>query len=156
MSPQKIAIWIMSGIGGAIGLFAPVGIVKWLLQTEPDQYSWDDLERWADGMVAAVEAHGGRGGCPIGTLAAALSDSDESLRTILDGAFQTWHDAIRGALARLRENRQLAPDADLDRLSTITLSAIQGGLLLAKTSHDCAPLRIALDGAIAQLRAHAP
>ena len=36
MSPQKIAIWIMSGIGGAIGLFAPVGIVKWLLQAEPE------------------------------------------------------------------------------------------------------------------------
>ena len=36
MSPQKIAIWIMSGIGGAIGLFAPVGIVKWLLSSEPE------------------------------------------------------------------------------------------------------------------------
>ena len=36
MSPQKIVIWIMSGIGGAIGLFAPVGIVKWLLATEPE------------------------------------------------------------------------------------------------------------------------
>jgi hypothetical protein len=36
MSPQKIAIWIMSGIGGAIGLFAPVGVVKWLLATEPE------------------------------------------------------------------------------------------------------------------------
>ena len=32
MSPQKIIIWIISGIGGAIGLFAPVGIVKWLLR----------------------------------------------------------------------------------------------------------------------------
>ena len=37
MSPQKIIIWIMTRrIGGAIGLFAPVGIVKWLLQTEPE------------------------------------------------------------------------------------------------------------------------
>ena len=36
MSLQKIAIWIMTGIGGAIGLFAPVGIVKWLLRTEPE------------------------------------------------------------------------------------------------------------------------
>ena len=36
MSQQKIIIWIISGIGGAIGLFAPVGIVKWLLQTEPE------------------------------------------------------------------------------------------------------------------------
>ena len=36
MSPQKIVIWIMTGVGGAIGLFAPVGVVKWLLQSEPE------------------------------------------------------------------------------------------------------------------------
>jgi hypothetical protein len=36
MSPQKIVIWIMSAVGGAIGLFAPVGIVKWLLMAEPE------------------------------------------------------------------------------------------------------------------------
>jgi len=36
MSLQKVAIWAMAGSGGAIGLFAPVGIVKWLLRTEPE------------------------------------------------------------------------------------------------------------------------
>ena len=36
MSPQKITIWVMTAIGGAVGLFAPVGIVKWLLQSEPE------------------------------------------------------------------------------------------------------------------------
>lgn len=36
MSPHKIVIWIMTGIGGAVGLFAPVGIVKWLLESEPE------------------------------------------------------------------------------------------------------------------------
>jgi hypothetical protein len=36
MSPHKIMVWIMTGIGGAVGLFAPVGVVKWLLQTEPE------------------------------------------------------------------------------------------------------------------------
>ena len=36
MSPQKIMIWVVTGIGGAVALFAPVGIVKWLLQTEPE------------------------------------------------------------------------------------------------------------------------
>jgi hypothetical protein len=38
MPRQKPAILIvtaMSLTGGAIGLFAPVGVVKWLLQTEP-------------------------------------------------------------------------------------------------------------------------
>jgi hypothetical protein len=107
-------------------------------------------------MVAIVEEHGARGGCPIGTLAAALSDTDEGLRTSLSEAFRAWSDAIRGALLRMRDNRLLAPDADLTALTTIVLSAVQGGLLLAKTSRDVGQLRIVLDGAISQLRAHAP
>jgi AcrR family transcriptional regulator len=118
--------------------------------------TWEDLERWADVMVAIVEEHGARGGCPIGTLAAALSDTDEGLRTSLSEAFRAWSDAIRGALLRMRDNRLLAPDADLTALTTIVLSAVQGGLLLAKTSRDVGQLRIVLDGAISQLRAHAP
>ena len=36
MTPQKLVILITSLVGGAIGLFAPVGIVKWLLQIEPE------------------------------------------------------------------------------------------------------------------------
>jgi hypothetical protein len=36
MMPQKLIVMIMSLIGGAVGLFAPVGVVKWLLQTEPE------------------------------------------------------------------------------------------------------------------------
>jgi hypothetical protein len=107
-------------------------------------------------MVQIVEEQGARGGCPIGTLAAALSDSDEGLRTSLSEAFRAWSDAIRGALARLRKNGCISADADLETLTTITLSAIQGGLLLAKTSRDADQLRIALGGAIAQLKAHAP
>jgi AcrR family transcriptional regulator len=116
--------------------------------------AWGDLECWADTMVAMVEAQGARGGCPIGTLAAALADTDEHFREALSDAFDSWRDAIAKALARLRQNRLLAADADLEALTTTTLAAIQGGLLLAKTKRDSAQLRIALDGAIAQLRAH--
>ena len=36
MPPHKIIIWIFATIGGAVGLFAPVGIVKWLLSSEPE------------------------------------------------------------------------------------------------------------------------
>jgi AcrR family transcriptional regulator len=117
---------------------------------------WDDLERWAGVMVSIVDQQGARGGCPIGTLAAALSDVDEGLRMSLSEAFRAWSDAIHGALTRLRENGLLSEDADLDALTTVTLSAIQGGLLLAKTSRDAGQLQAALDGAIAQLRVYAP
>ena len=101
-----------------------------------------------------IEQQGSRGGCPIGTLAAALADTDERFRAALSDAFDSWREAIGGALARLRENRLLEPEADLEELTTTTLAAIQGGLLLAKTSRDSAQLRVALDGAIAHLRAH--
>ena len=37
MTPQKLVLLITSLAGGAIGLFAPVGFVKWLLQTEPEE-----------------------------------------------------------------------------------------------------------------------
>jgi TetR/AcrR family transcriptional regulator, transcriptional repressor for nem operon len=115
---------------------------------------WDDLERWGSIMVAAVEQQGARGGCPIGTLAAALADTDETFRLALSAVFETWRAAIAEALARLRDNGLLAADADLDALTTAMLAAIQGGLLLAKTSRDSCQLRGALDGVFAQLHAH--
>ena len=37
MTPQKLVVLTISLAAGAIGLFAPVGIVKWLLQTEPEE-----------------------------------------------------------------------------------------------------------------------
>jgi hypothetical protein len=36
MISQKLVVTTMSLIGGGIGLFAPVGVVKWLLRTEPE------------------------------------------------------------------------------------------------------------------------
>jgi TetR/AcrR family transcriptional regulator, transcriptional repressor for nem operon len=115
---------------------------------------WHDLERWADGMVAVTEQRNSRGGCPIGTLAAALADSDERFRAALSDAFANWREEIGAALARLRDNGLLGPDGDLETLTTTMLAAIQGGLLLAKTSRDSKQLRAALDGSIAQLQVH--
>src|ERR1700730_9336837 len=36
MTLQKLIVLATSLAGGAIGLFAPVGVVKWLLPTEPE------------------------------------------------------------------------------------------------------------------------
>jgi hypothetical protein len=35
MTPQKLVVLFTSLTRGVIGLFAPIGVVKWLLQTEP-------------------------------------------------------------------------------------------------------------------------
>ena len=36
MTPQKLILTITTLIGGAVGLFAPVGVVKWLMRTDPE------------------------------------------------------------------------------------------------------------------------
>jgi AcrR family transcriptional regulator len=128
-------------------------VLGWQARVLASVNDWRGLQHWAEVIVAE---HGFRGGCPIGTLAAELSDTDEELRANLSDAFIAWSDAIHGALLRLRGNGLIAADADLDALTTITLSAIQGGLLLSKTSRDPEQLRTALRGAIAELRAQAP
>ncbi len=36
MNSQKLIVLATSLTGGAIGLFAPIGVVRWVLQTEPE------------------------------------------------------------------------------------------------------------------------
>jgi AcrR family transcriptional regulator len=118
-------------------------------------HTWDDLDSWCEMIVRATEAQGMRGGCPIGTLAAALADTDDRSRERLADAFRTWEEHIGGALRRLRDSGLLGPDTDLDALTTRTLASLQGGLLLAKTMRTVEPLRASLAGAVAHLQAQA-
>ena len=36
MTPQKLVMTLSTLIGGAVGLFAPIGVVKWIMRTEPE------------------------------------------------------------------------------------------------------------------------
>jgi hypothetical protein len=36
MTPQKFIVTATTLIGGAVGLFAPVGVVKWVMRTDPE------------------------------------------------------------------------------------------------------------------------
>jgi hypothetical protein len=37
MTLQKLVVTIAALAGGAVGLFAPIGFVKWLLRTDPEE-----------------------------------------------------------------------------------------------------------------------
>ena len=117
--------------------------------------TWDDLQRWCDMMVEGIESQDMRGGCPVGTLAAALADTDEPSREALSAIFGMWREHITGALRRLQRHGLLRPDADVEGLTTYALAAIQGGLLLSKTMRTSEPLRASLQGAVSLLRQHA-
>jgi AcrR family transcriptional regulator len=120
-----------------------------------DVDGWEALGRWRDSVVGVVEGFGGRGGCPVGSLADEMAEVDEQARIEAASVFQRWHALLAGTLRAMVAAGQLEPDADLDRLALATLASLQGGLLLAKTTRTTVPLETALDAAIAHLRAFA-
>lgn len=114
------------------------------------------LEAWAAGVVGLQEARDGRGGCPVGTLVGQLAERDEGARAQLAASFDRWEGSLAQGLERMRAAGRLRADADPDRLAASIMASLQGGLLLAQVRRDPARLRIALDGALALVRAAAP
>jgi AcrR family transcriptional regulator len=116
--------------------------------------SFEGLERWGDHIVALQQDRDCIGGCPVGSLASELSDTNDIARTDLLGSFARWQSYLEIGLAAMRERGDLHPDADPHNLATAVMTALQGGLLLAKTSRSTHPLEIALDMALAHVRSH--
>ena len=117
--------------------------------------TWAAISSWLDELVQLqVERHA-VGGCPIGSLAGELAETDELARAELAGGFDRWEAPLRQGLEQMRAEGKLRRNADPARLATATLAAIQGGLVLTQTRRDPQQLRIALDAAYAYLRSFA-
>ncbi len=109
------------------------------------------LRRWRDAEV--LEARGRRrNGCALGSLASELSCRSEHSRLALSEAMATWEEYLRAAVQRIQDNGEVRSDADPGMLAIGILAALEGGLLLAQTSHDPTRLERALDAALLQLR----
>jgi AcrR family transcriptional regulator len=112
------------------------------------------LRVWRNVIVELSRAQGGKGGCPIGSLANELSNQSEHARGLLAQSFESWRGDIEIGLQKMRERGELAKAANPEELSIAILSAVQGGLLLAKTARSVRPVEIALDMALAFVEQH--
>jgi AcrR family transcriptional regulator len=117
--------------------------------------SWAAIAAWFDDLVQLQVDRHAIGGCPIGSLAGELAETDEQARTELAAGFDRWEAPLRDGLRQMQANGKLRRSADPDRLATATLASIQGGLVLTQTRRDPQQLRIALDAANAYLRSFA-
>jgi AcrR family transcriptional regulator len=103
------------------------------------------LKRWRDKLVQLSDAQGRIGGCPIGSLANELASHSETHRRALVAQFDHWAALIEHGLLRMQASGRLAPSLDPKTLSTSILTAIEGGLLLAKLHRSSTALAAALD-----------
>jgi TetR/AcrR family transcriptional regulator, transcriptional repressor for nem operon len=116
---------------------------------------WKAIRSWFDALVELQFERSARGGCPIGSLVGQLTEADEKARLALAASLERWEGYLRAGLRSMQARGKLDGSADPDELATVTLAAIQGGLLLTQTRRDPGQLAIALDAAYAYLRAHA-
>lgn len=117
--------------------------------------SWAAIAAWFDDLVQLQVNRHAIGGCPIGSLAGELAETDEQARMELAAGFDRWEAPLRDGLRQMQADGKVRRSADPARLATATLAAIQGGLVLTQTRRDPQQLRIALDGAYAYLRSFA-
>ena len=111
-----------------------------------------ELRSWRDALVENNAVHEGRYGCTLGSLANEVADQDSIARKKLNGLFAAWQELFEDLLRRFQEAGLIPREADVSPLATGLLAAVQGGYLLAQTSHDVRPMAAAIDMAIAHLQ----
>jgi TetR/AcrR family transcriptional regulator, transcriptional repressor for nem operon len=110
------------------------------------------LRAWADTILALNRA--APAGCPLGSLANELANQSEATRAELVAGFEAWADRLSRGFSAMQARGVLSPSASPHDLAISVLAAVQGGLLLAKTTHSAAPLALALNMALEHVDAH--
>ncbi|MEX2126363.1 MAG: TetR/AcrR family transcriptional regulator [Woeseia sp.] len=85
-------------------------------------------------------------GCPIGSLALEIHEPDPAVRERLVANFSAWTGAIEECLAAASE--RLPADIDRKALAQFVLTAMEGGVMQARTHRSLEPF----DASISQLR----
>jgi TetR/AcrR family transcriptional repressor of nem operon len=116
-------------------------------------HSLDGIRAYFDGVVALQVDRQARGGCPIGTLAGQLAETDEAARQELAGGMARWELALGAGITAMAQRGELAAGVDPAVLATQVLALLQGGLLLTQIHRDPAQIRRAADGALGLIRA---
>jgi TetR/AcrR family transcriptional repressor of nem operon len=111
------------------------------------------LRMWGDALIK-LNARAHAKGCPLGSLASELANDSEAARTRLAASFAMWSDLIERGLTKMRQSGALSPSTNPHELAMALLSAVQGGLLLSKTTQTSRPLEIAIEMAIDHIVRH--
>jgi TetR/AcrR family transcriptional regulator, transcriptional repressor for nem operon len=114
-------------------------------QREADLGRPEGLRAWRDAVIAQVKGGQGQGGCPLGSLAGQLAETDAQARALIAAGLRQWSAAIGDGLRRLHDAGHLPGGTDPDDLAVTLLAALQGGLLLAQVQRDTRPLETAID-----------
>ena len=106
--------------------------------SDPGGDALAQIRCFLDRLLEAQRARNGVGGCPLGNLAAELSDVHEGFRGRLASVFATWRerltDVLRAAQSQGSVDAACRPEAVADFL----VASLEGAMLLTKLTKDIA------------------
>ncbi|MCR6484204.1 TetR/AcrR family transcriptional regulator [Amycolatopsis sp. OK19-0408] len=109
-------------------------LLEAILRDAPDAPT--AIDRAVDALAAFLTESDFQRGCPLATVALDAAAASEPIREACVDGYSSWHEILRAHLAG-----QGLPAGRADELATVVLATIEGGLLLARTRRDAAPLR---------------
>ena len=141
-SKQDVLIAVLEAYRDGIGemLLDPA----WGHVEDPIEKIFALLQFYRNAIVESDETYG----CPIGSLALELHEPDPVVRELIADNFRAWTAAVAGCLEQARD--RLPADADIPAIAQFVLTAMEGGVMQARTHRDVA----FFDRAVAQLRTY--
>ncbi|MEV0293428.1 TetR/AcrR family transcriptional regulator [Nocardia sp. NPDC050710] len=99
-----------------------------------------DTDTVFDTLAATLTYSDFQRGCPLATVALDAAGGSEQIRQACVDGFESW----RAALEEFLRDKGIGEDRATE-IATVALAMIEGGLLLARTRRDLAPLRAVAD-----------
>src|SRR5262245_57560476 len=96
----------------------------------------DQIRCFLDRVKEAQRERNCIGGCPLGNLAAELSDLHEGFRSRLDGVFSTWRERLTMALREAQEGGAVRADCEPEAVAHFLVAALEGAMLMTKLTKD--------------------
>src|SRR3990170_8779346 len=106
--------------------------------SDPDGRPLAQIRCFLDRVLETQRERNCMGGCPLGNLAAELSDVHEGFRTRLAKVFAAWRERLTVALHPARRSRDIRAAARPEALADFLVASLEGAILLTKVSKDIA------------------
>lgn len=117
---------------------------------DPSLAPLDRVRIFLDRVLATQRQRSCVGGCPIGNLAAELSDVHEGFRHRLSEVFGRWRRELAGTLREAQAEGSLAGQCDAAQMASFVVSALEGAILMTKVMRKVS----ALETCVHELKAH--
>lgn len=98
-------------------------------------------------LARVIETHKERdfvGGCIFGNTALEMADTASGFASFIKKVFEEWEKKLRKVVAAAQDSGEVGRDLSADVVAGHMISAIEGGIMLARLRKDEKPLRDAL------------